>query len=134
MQTWIRDYGRIATWLAVLILAVLSLIPGELRPHTFMPGRLEHFTAYGLTGCAIAIGYPRHRIRWIWWVALTIAALAFEYLQSLIPDRSPSLYDALASSAGLAVGVIFVGLAVDRSFRTFQTTGRASPSRTDGRA
>ena len=134
MQTWIRDCGRIATWLAVLILAVLSLVPGELRPHTFMPGRLEHFMAYGLTGCAIAIGYPTHRIRWIWWVALTLTALAFEYLQSLIPDRSPSIYDALASYTGLAVGVIFVGLAVDRWFRSFETSGQANRSRTEGRA
>jgi hypothetical protein len=55
-----EQIGRIsavAGWLAVLIIAILSLVPGNLRPHTVLPGPLEHTLAYALTGAALAFGY-----------------------------------------------------------------------------
>jgi hypothetical protein len=101
--------GRLAAWVAVVMLGVLSIVPGEWRPHTVMPGRMEHFAAYGLTGVAIAVGYARASIRIYWWFALTAAAATFEVVQAFVPQRSPSPYDALASSVGLATGLVLAG-------------------------
>jgi hypothetical protein len=42
--------GRVATWLCVALLIVLSLVPGPDRPHTGIAGQSEHFIAYAGTG------------------------------------------------------------------------------------
>jgi hypothetical protein len=39
----------IAPWLCILTIAVLSLVPGQARPHTWLPGQVEHFLAYFIT-------------------------------------------------------------------------------------
>ena len=43
--------------LCILGIAILSLIPGDLRPHSGVPGRAEHFLGYFLT--AFLLGMQR---------------------------------------------------------------------------
>ena len=100
--------------------SILSLVPGAERPHTGAPGRAEHFVAYGGTGFLLALGYLGWRQRLVAWIGLAAASGVFEILQNFIPGRSPSLFDALASTGGLtlgtAVGVILTAaLAWDRA-------------------
>jgi len=97
-----RTYIRASAWLAVAALAVLFLVPGEIRPHALATGQREHFFAYGVTGSLVAVSFARPRTRLQWWFALTMLAGVFEVMQIFIPGRSPSPYDALASSAGFA--------------------------------
>ena len=83
-------------------------------------GEFEHFFAYGGTGFLLALGYLGWRQRLVAWIGLAAASGVFEILQNFIPGRSPSLFDALASSGGLtlgmAVGVILTAaLAWDRA-------------------
>jgi hypothetical protein len=52
---------QLAAWGAVVTIAVLSLVPGELRPHTGAPGYLEHVTVYFITAILLSHGYPRFR-------------------------------------------------------------------------
>ena len=42
---WSR-MARVLVWLSVVAITVLSLLPGDYRPHTGAPGRVEHFAAY----------------------------------------------------------------------------------------
>ena len=117
-QRHFEALARLAAWIGVAALIVLSLVPGQYRPHTPFPGQVDHFMAYALAGAAAALGYPRPRSR-IWWqIALTAFACAAEILQHWIPGRSPSPLDAIASSAGLAAGLIVASL-----FRAALTPG-----------
>lgn len=45
--------------LVLIVIAVLSLVPGNERPHVFSSGKLEHFVAYALAAAIISIGMNR---------------------------------------------------------------------------
>ncbi len=98
--------ARTLAWVCFLVIAALSLVPGELRPHTFLPGPAEHFVAYGGAGFMLAFGYWPTRLRILGWLVFAVASCAFEVLQHFSPQRSPSVLDALASSGGLTCGVL----------------------------
>lgn len=97
---------RMLAWACVLVILALSLAPGDARPHTILPGKLEHFIAYAGTGLLFSIAYLCLTTRALIWGALVIASVVLEAIQSFIPGRSPDLLDALASSMGLTVGLI----------------------------
>jgi hypothetical protein len=42
----VQRMARLAGGLAILGVIVLSLVPGELRPHSGLPGIAEHFVFY----------------------------------------------------------------------------------------
>ncbi|MGA8170765.1 MAG: hypothetical protein WB816_08040 [Methylocystis sp.] len=98
------------------MIAVLSLVPGELRPHTFLPGKAEHFIAYAGAGFLPAFGYWSSRERILGWLGLSVASGGFELLQNFVPLRSPSVWDAFASAGGATFGVL-LGVASLRAFR-----------------
>jgi len=97
---WIRTLA----WLCVFAITVLSLLPGEERPHTGLPGRFEHAMAYAGTGFLFWFGYSDPRPRLMIWIGLAITSGVFEALQNFIPGRSASILDALASTLGLTFG------------------------------
>jgi hypothetical protein len=100
-----RRISRIIAVACVAAIVVLSLVPGAERPHTGLPGRAEHFIAYAGTGVFVALGYVGRRQRVVAWIGLAAASGLFELLQNFVPGRSPSLFDALASTGGLTCGM-----------------------------
>ena len=104
--------ARLVAWACALAIAVLSLIPGDYRPHTDLPGRAEHFVAYAGTGFFFVLGYLDVRQRALAWLGLALASGLFEILQAFIPGRSSNSLDALASTGGLTFGLA-VGLVVE---------------------
>lgn len=99
--------ARLVVCACVAAIACLSLVPGAERPHTGLPGWNEHVIAYAGTGVFLALGYLGWRQRLLGWVGLAAASGVFEILQNFIPERSPSLFDALASTGGLTLGMAF---------------------------
>ncbi len=102
----LRRFSAVAGWLGVLIIAVLSLVPGDLRPHTILPGPLEHMLAYALTGAALGFGYRHLGSRLLCLGGLSFGSVVFEILQADVPGRSSSAVDVLASSSGVALGIL----------------------------
>lgn len=100
-----RNWARPLFWLCLTIITVLSLVPGELRPHTGMHGRMDHAIAYAGTGIFMAIGYVSMRQRLAGIIGVAALSVLFEFLQLYVPGRSSNILDALASSAGLTAGV-----------------------------
>jgi VanZ like family len=93
---------RLASWLALAAVMILSTVPGSLRPQTGAPGYVEHFAAYLITGFLFVSAYPRH-------VALAVVLLAalagiVEFVQSWIPGRTPGVADFIASALGAGAG------------------------------
>jgi len=76
------------------------------RPHTGLPGQMEHALAYGLTGALLCVGYGKPRDRLLLWIGLAACSALFELLQNFVPGRSPAVIDPLASIAGLTVGYV----------------------------
>jgi VanZ family protein len=106
MRTPLLRLAQIATWTGIVTITVLSLLPGSERPHTGLPGQVEHFLAYACTGLAASFGYLSFRERIVFWTALGAASGFFELIQAWIPDRSSDVRDALASTIGLTAGLL----------------------------
>jgi VanZ family protein len=105
MQNNWRRSGVLVAFLSVVAITALSLVPGSLRPHTGLCGQTEHFIAYAGAGFLFSGCLTSPWRRALGWSALALAAGCFELLQTIIPDRSPSVLDALASIAGMTVGM-----------------------------
>jgi VanZ family protein len=89
-----------------LAIAVLSLVPGQERPHTGLSGETEHFLAYACTGLVSSFAYLRSRERVLIWAGLAGASIAFEVLQNWIPGRIADVPDAIASTLGVTAGLL----------------------------
>jgi VanZ family protein len=96
-------YLAYAGWLAI---AVLSLVPGQDRPHTGFSGVSEHFLAYALVAGAFCLSAQNIR-QMIWFaVFLTTASAVFEICQLYIPGRRGELIGVLSAAAGAGAAVL----------------------------
>jgi VanZ family protein len=108
----LRTTLRVLTWLCVVVLAVLSLTPGEeIEPlRTDLPGQVEHVIAYAGSGAIAMAGYGLNRgaVRVIgcFWVYAGV----LEYLQHFSPGRNPAVVDFAASALGVLCGGVAVFL------------------------
>jgi VanZ family protein len=91
--------------LAVLSVAIVSLVPGNLRPHILASGREEHFLAYFVTSCLLAAGFRVRRRRIALGIGLTLCAGAFEVAQTIIAGRTASAADFAAGACGIWIGL-----------------------------
>jgi VanZ family protein len=106
---------RVAGWLCIGLLAVLSLIPSTAQVRTGLPGGYEHAVAYFGTASIFMLGYRRRSIP----IAAGLVAYGslLEFLQFLSPGRMPHIADAGASGAGAVLGVVLWTLLLDRCRR-----------------
>jgi VanZ family protein len=102
--------ARIAAWLAVLIIVVLSVVPGTMRPHVLGNDYAEHFVAYFIAGSLFAIGYRRSRQLLASGVLLATCAGLLEFVQLWIPGRSASISDFEVSTIAAWIGLLAVVL------------------------
>jgi VanZ family protein len=92
-------------------LIVLSVIPGNERPHTgVFPGQIEHVIAYCGTAGILGLGYPTAKERLGMVVMLVFLAAALEVVQLGIPGRHSQFIDFAASSAGACLGMSVAAL------------------------
>jgi VanZ family protein len=92
----------------LIALVVLSLLPGDERPHTGAAGQAEHAVAYFGTAMFLAFAFQTMRGR-VAIISLLIGmAAVLEVFQRLIPGRHSQLIDWLASSSGAVLGVLAV--------------------------
>ncbi|PKR87757.1 hypothetical protein CXZ10_18710 [Pleomorphomonas diazotrophica] len=104
--------------ICLVVIVVLSVLPGSARPHVLGSGNVEHLIAYA--GAAFfASSLPALR-GWRVLLFLSAISLAVEGLQTLIPGRDPGLDNWIASTLGAAIGLIFA--------RAFVTVARTALS------
>jgi VanZ family protein len=110
---------RVLTWCGVILLAVLSLLPGEwlaalsLLPimkmvRTVLPAPLEHFIAYAGVAAIAMAGYGSGRVNVRIIGSLCVYAGILEYTRDFSPGRHP----AIGRFVGSALGALCGGLAV----------------------
>ena len=117
-------FKKIVLFLALIVIAVLSLAPSEALPDTSISDKMAHFLAYGilsLMGLNACTGKAGR-----WWIVfgLVLYGISLEALQTLVPDRSFSIGDIFANTLG-----VFGGFAVwGTSARTATSTGYVNAS------
>lgn len=97
---------------SVALIALLSLVPGGLRPHTGSPKQFEHFIAYTLAAAILTFGFSKSRHPMIIGAALCLYAAALEAAQTVIPGRDGNVIDFLVSSSGALLGCLFAWIAI----------------------
>jgi len=107
-----RRLFRVAGLCGIILILILSLIPGTERPHTGLPGGAEHFLAYCLTAAILALGFWSWSMRIAIAVGLTFLASLMEILQLWIPGRNAQISDAFVSGLGSLCGIVLGGIAV----------------------
>jgi VanZ family protein len=97
---------RASAWLAVLIVVILSVVPGGLRPHVMRNSGYEHLTAYFITAGLLAIGYSRPTQLLANAAVLTVCAGVLEVAQFSIPGRTASIGDFAIGTIGAWIAVL----------------------------
>ncbi len=113
----------VCSWLA---LAVLSLVPGHLRPHTGMPGNAEHLVAYALAGAASRLGWRKISSRYLL-LAFSIASAFFEICQIWIPGRTAGIDNWMASTFGALIGISVGQFLIDKKLAARQISDSPKP-------
>lgn len=104
---------RVAAWLALTAVLIVTISPPGLRPHIW-PANAERFAAFMVCGGLFALAYPR---KWAAIVCLVpLAAALFELAQALVPHRHPAMKDFVVKAIGGGIG-IGTGLLVHLLFR-----------------
>lgn len=88
-----------------LVITVLSLLPGNERPHTGYSGNMEHVAAYIGTAGFVALALLRWRVATIVF-AFSAASAFFEICQIWIPGRTSLVENWVASTLGAFVGAV----------------------------
>jgi len=100
--------GQAAAWSCIVLIAVLSLLPGEELVRTDLGGHAEHILAYSMTALIGASAYSSIAPYRVFGALMTCAA-CLEYLQRFSPGRHSRLIDFAFSALGVVVGAaIFV--------------------------
>ena len=101
---------RIAAWSCVVLLAILSWLPGDAMIRTGIDGRIEHVTAYLGTMLVVSAAYAvRSGVLRLGLLLIGYAAI-LELGQNFAPGRHPSPFDFAASSLGVIAGAIIFRL------------------------
>ncbi len=118
VDIWLRRGARVGACFGYLAVAVLSLVPGEYRPHA--PGssdKLEHLSAYIVLGALTVIAVRPRLNAHLTTLAIIAYAGVLELGQLFIPGRVAALDDFVASAAGAIIGTSLTVLALRRSAR-----------------
>jgi VanZ family protein len=102
--------------IGVVAIGWLSLVPGDLRPHTPASGYVEHFVAYLAVAICLCAGTNGRNKMALIVLALAAMSASLEVAQLGIPGRSGEIWGAVASSAGALTGGVLAP-AVQRILR-----------------
>ena len=100
--------ARIAAWLLVVAIVVMTLGPPTVRPVSGFNRSLEHVAAFALLGLAFGLAYPDRRIL-LALIGVAVAAL-METLQLVVPGRHAYFSDFVINAGGACAGLVGAAL------------------------
>lgn len=111
MRQLIQRLIALPFWLRALLFLVVcaGLLFTGLRsrpiPQLFaQEDKLHHFIGFFALAFSCRLAFLHIRLLWLA-IGCVLAGLLIEYAQALMPLRTASLYDALANTAGVALGL-----------------------------
>jgi VanZ family protein len=93
-------------WIAAVVIIVLSVVPGDLRPQVLEDKHFEHFLAYFVAGGLFATGYLQARLVIFLGILLTLCSGIVEIAQLGIAGRTANIFDFIASASGTWIGLV----------------------------
>ncbi|MBX3499307.1 MAG: VanZ family protein [Alphaproteobacteria bacterium] len=114
MSTALRRALPYAFGVCLLLLAVLSWLPGEELPRTGLAGKIEHFVAYAGTMLLGGLAWPARRHAPPLIGGLCAYAAMMELGQLVAPGRHASVWDFLAGAAGVVTTAVLLRLLTPR--------------------
>jgi VanZ family protein len=100
---------RILAILCLFAILLLSLVPGDYRPHTqILPGGLEHVAAYTLAAFLLGLAYHGRLSPGRIVLLLTAYGALLELGQLWVPGRHGQAIDVVADFVGAMMGVVMV--------------------------
>ncbi|MBM3621133.1 MAG: VanZ family protein [Alphaproteobacteria bacterium] len=114
MITALRRASPYAFGCCLLLLAVLSWLPGEDLPRSGLSGKVEHVVAYAGTMLVGGLAWPsrRHAVRLTG--GLTAYAALMELGQLVAPGRHASILDFIAGAVGVVTAALLLRLVAPR--------------------
>ncbi|MCJ2061570.1 hypothetical protein MKK63_02430 [Methylobacterium sp. J-088] len=110
---------RIAAWILVAFIVVVTLVPIGLRPVVTHNPSIERIAAYALAGLLMMVGYPQHRLQIL--IGSVLMAGGLEAAQTLTSTRHGRFADFLikagAALAGAVTGLVVAAVAARRPTR-----------------
>src|SRR5258705_2597865 len=100
--------ARIAAWLLVAAIVVMTLGPPTVRPVSGFNRSLEHVAGFALLGLAFALAYPSRR-GLLGLIGVAVAAL-METLQLAVPGRHAYFSDFVVHAPGGCACLVVAGL------------------------
>jgi hypothetical protein len=100
--------ARIAAWLLMAAIVILSVVPPSLRLQTSAPHSVEHFTIFAAAGFAFGLGY-KHRHDLLA-VLLVIFSGSIEISQLFVPGRHARLSDFIIDAIAACMGLVMASL------------------------
>jgi len=98
--------SRLGAGVTMLAITLLSVVPGNMRPHILGNDRFEHFVVYFLAGSLWAIGRPMPLLSS--GALFAIGAGSLEFVQLWIPGRTASAGDFATSAIGAWTGLLAI--------------------------
>ena len=117
----IRKIARLSFTIGVIAVTWLSLTPRDALPEIHMWDKPQHLMAYAVLAICGAVGFLGRRPWLIVGVGLIVLGCGLEVAQAAVPGRDSSIGDAVANTAGIALGLAavwignrLVGMSKDR--------------------
>ncbi len=101
----IRKIVRLSFAIGVLAVTWLSLVPQDALPEINMWDKLQHAMTYTALAICGAVGFLGRRPLLIVSIGLIVLGCSLEAAQAAVPSRDPSIGDAIANIAGIALGL-----------------------------
>ena len=83
----IEKLARVPAWLSVVLIVILSVLPGSERPHTGASGHVEHILAYSITAALLALAYGSRSSATVIVIGLSVLSGLMEIVQIFIPGE-----------------------------------------------
>ncbi len=100
----LKKLSRMAFFVGLLAVVVLSVIPKEAIPSLGLPDILAHMAAYAALALAGGIAFRRARSLFMLAAGLLLLGATLELVQGFLPSRDASGYEFLANMVGIALG------------------------------
>lgn len=102
--------------IAVLIaLVLLTVVPADDRPVTFLPHHLEHFLAFGVAGVLVGVAFLMETFTML--VAASCFSVGLECVQIPIESRHARVSDIVVDTVAICAGILLARVAQMRLAR-----------------